>query len=165
MCEGDIWRGRKRRSIDGQVFEAGLDQMMVESQGLLVERELIVEDRLGEIDDEATDFSDNIGFSVIMPGREHIPSYIYHKVLASDDYYSVSEQSNADKSECTTFLIFGILMGCLLIVASVMMCLLAHRLNRMAMSYKVILKKSSHLPGISRGLGSNKTLFDMENSG
>ena len=28
-------------------------------------------------------------------------------------------------------------MGCLLIVASVMMCLLAHRLNRVVTSYKV----------------------------
>ena len=112
--------------------------MMVESQGLLVERELIVEDRLEEIEDEATDFSDNIGFSVIMPGREIILLYICHKDLVIEDYYSVTEESKDDKSECTTFLIFGILMGCLLIVASVMMCLLAHRLNRMAMSYKVI---------------------------
>ena len=138
MWEGDIWRGRRRRSIGGQVFEAGLDQMMVESQGLLVERELIVEDRLEEIEDEATDFSDNIGFSVIMPGRDLISSFVCHKDLLIEDYYSVTEESKADKSECTTFLIFGILMGCLLIVASVMMCLLAHRLNRMAMSYKVI---------------------------
>ena len=29
-------------------------------------------------------------------------------------------------------------MGCLLIVASVMMCLLAHRLNRVVNSYKVV---------------------------
>ena len=30
-------------------------------------------------------------------------------------------------------------MGCLLIVASVMMCLLAHRLNRVAIAYKVVI--------------------------
>ena len=52
----------------------------------------------------------------------------------SEDYYAVAEEA---ESECTTFLIFGILMGCLLIVASVMMCLLAHRLNRVVTSYKV----------------------------
>ena len=52
----------------------------------------------------------------------------------SEDYYAVAEEA---ESECTTFLIIGILMGCLLIVASVMMCLLAHRLNRVITSYKV----------------------------
>ena len=52
----------------------------------------------------------------------------------SEDYYAVDEEA---ESECTTFLIFGILMGCLVIVASMMMCLLAHRLNRVAISYKV----------------------------
>jgi hypothetical protein len=54
----------------------------------------------------------------------------------SEDYYAVAEEEESD--ECTTFLIFGILMGCLLIVASVMMCLLAHRLNRVVSSYKVV---------------------------
>ena len=60
VCEGDIWRGRRRRSIGDEVFESELDQIMMESQGLLVEKELVVEERL-EKTEEATDFSDNIG--------------------------------------------------------------------------------------------------------
>ena len=59
---------------------------------------------------------------------------LYHP----EGYYAVNE---GPKSDCTTFLIFGILMGCLLIVASVMMCLLAHRLNRVVSSYKVVGQK------------------------
>lgn len=116
---GDIWRGRRRRSITGQTFEIGIGQIVAESQGLMVEREIVVQDKL-EDNDKATDFMENIGFSVTMP----------------DDYYTVEDESKSEKSACTTFLIFGILMGCLLIVASVMMCLLAHRLNRIAISYK-----------------------------
>ena len=49
----------------------------------------------------------------------------------------MSEDTASLISDCSTFLIFGILMGCLLIVASVMMCLLAYRLNTMANTYKV----------------------------
>ena len=49
----------------------------------------------------------------------------------------MSEDTASLISDCSTFLIFGIMMGCLLIVASVMMCLLAYRLNNMAATYKV----------------------------
>ena len=49
----------------------------------------------------------------------------------------MSEDTASLISDCSTFLIFGIMMGCLLIVASVMMCLLAYRLNTMAATYKV----------------------------
>lgn len=49
----------------------------------------------------------------------------------------MSEDTASLISDCSTFLIFGIMMGCLLIVASVMMCLLAYRLNTMATTYKV----------------------------
>ena len=42
---------------------------MAESQGLMVERDIIVQDRMGG-NEKATDFTDNIGFSVNMPGGE-----------------------------------------------------------------------------------------------
>eukprot|EP00092_Neocalanus_flemingeri_P019289 GFUD01020894.1.p1 GENE.GFUD01020894.1~~GFUD01020894.1.p1 ORF type:complete len:153 (-),score=48.70 GFUD01020894.1:564-1022(-) len=109
---GDVWR--RRRSAEDQSSGVGVALAMGESQGLIVERDMVVEDRVAE----STDFTDNIGVSVIMPG---------------EGYYAENE---GPKSDCNTFLIFGILMGCLLIVASVMMCLLAHRLDRVVSSYK-----------------------------
>ena len=78
--------------------------------------------------DREANFTDNIGLSITRPG---------------EGYYSPSPTSlpASQQTNCTTFLIFGILMGCLLIVASVMMCLLAYRLNSLAAVYKV---QSSH---------------------
>ena len=75
--------------------------------------------------DREANFTDNIGLSITRPG---------------EGYYSPSPTSlpaSHPATNCTTFLIFGILMGCLLIVASVMMCLLAYRLNSLASVYKV----------------------------
>ena len=63
----DVWR--ERRSIEDQTYEVGIAEIMAESQGLMVEREIIVQDRLGG-NEKATDFTDNIGFSVTMPGGE-----------------------------------------------------------------------------------------------
>ena len=40
---------------------------MAESQGLMVEREIVIQDRLEE-NEKATDFTDNVGFSVTVPG-------------------------------------------------------------------------------------------------
>ena len=79
--------------------------------------------------DREANFTDNLGLSITRPG---------------EGYYSPSPSSlpASQQTNCTTFLIFGILMGCLLIVASVMMCLLAYRLNSLAAVYKV---RSSHL--------------------
>jgi hypothetical protein len=59
---------------------------------------------------EETDFSDNVGLTVVMPGED-----------------MGREAEEPRHPTCSTFLIFGVLMGCLLIVSSVMMCLLAHR--------------------------------------
>jgi hypothetical protein len=67
-CE-DAWRGRRSRSIEDQSYEVGIAQIMGESQGLMVERQIVVQDRVAE-NEKATDFTDNIGFSVIMPGGE-----------------------------------------------------------------------------------------------
>ena len=78
------------------------------------------------LNDREANFTDNIGLSITRPG---------------EGYYSPSPTSlpaSQPATNCTTFLIFGILMGCLLIVASVMMCLLAYRLNSLAAVYKVI---------------------------
>ena len=72
--------------------------------------------------DREANFTDNLGLSVSRPG---------------EGFYSPSSISADQETNCTTFLIFGILMGCLLIVASVMMCLLAYRLNSLAVGYKV----------------------------
>jgi len=117
VCE-DAWHGRRSRSIGDQDYGVGVALAMGESEELRVERDLLLKDMIVEMSDKVTDFTDNIGLSVIMPGEGYNAAY---------------EEEN---SECTTFLIFGILMGCLLIVASGMMCLLAHRLNRVARSYK-----------------------------
>ena len=74
---GDVWSGRGRRSIEDQNYGVGAALAMEESQGLMVEREIVVEDRVTEFterfldeNDKATDFTDNIGVSVIMPGGE-----------------------------------------------------------------------------------------------
>ena len=55
------------RSIEDQTYEVGIAEIMAESQGLMVEREIVIQDRL-EGNEKATDFTDNIGFSVTMPG-------------------------------------------------------------------------------------------------
>ena len=52
----DVWR--ERRSIGDQTYEVGIAQIMAESQGLMVEREIIVHDMLGG-KEKATDFTDN----------------------------------------------------------------------------------------------------------
>jgi hypothetical protein len=64
---GDVWR--LRRSIGDETYEVGIAQIMAESQGLMSERESIVKDRLAG-NEKATDFTDNIGFSVTMPGGQ-----------------------------------------------------------------------------------------------
>jgi hypothetical protein len=62
---GYAWR--VRRSIEDQTYEVGIAEIMAESQGLMVEREIVIQDRLRGTE-KATDFTDNIGFSVTMPG-------------------------------------------------------------------------------------------------
>ena len=85
-------------------------------------------DGVGVDTDESTDISDNVVLRVTRPG---------------DGYFTAPSsvqgggETPAAPVNCSTFLIFGIMMGCLLIVASVMMCLLAYRLNSMAAENKV----------------------------
>ena len=87
-----------------------------------------------EEDISSTDFSDNLVLSVARPGDG-----FFLPASEGEDELSLrmSPETASLISDCSTFLIFGIMMGCLLIVASVMMCLLAYRLNTMASSYKV----------------------------
>ena len=92
--------------------------MVVRSDGVGVDN-----DR--STDDGSTDMTDNVVLRVSRPG---------------DGYYTSAgngQQEDTPDTNCSTFLIFGIMMGCLLIVASVMMCLLAYRLNSMAAEHKV----------------------------
>ena len=44
-----------------------MTDIMSDAHGLMVEREIVLQDKFIE-KDEATDFIDNLGFSVIMPG-------------------------------------------------------------------------------------------------
>ena len=111
-CEASL--DRRVRSIQTETSLAG-SLLSVRSQN---DRDDLVLD-LGR----ETNFSDNIGVSVTRPG---------------EGFYSPNLLSDEADINCTTFLIFGILMGCLLIVASVMMCLLAYRLNTLAAVYKVL---------------------------
>ena len=72
----------------------------------------------------SADFTENLGVAVTRPG---------------DGYYlgDPPESAAVAAPSCSTYLMFGILMGSLLIVASLMMCLLAYRLNTMAATHKV----------------------------
>ena len=63
----DVWR--VKRSVEDQTYEVGIAHIIAENQGLMVQREIIVQDRL-EGKGKAADFTDNIGFSVTMPGGE-----------------------------------------------------------------------------------------------
>ena len=76
-----------------------------EPLGVLQTARLTVEEQ-----EEATDFQDNVSVTVMMPGEG-----------------VGGQEQEVSHPTCSTFLIFGVLMGCLLIVSSVMMCLLAHR--------------------------------------
>ena len=72
----------------------------------------------------SADFTENLGVAVTRPG---------------DGYYLGDPPESAAVADpsCSTYLMFGILMGSLLIVASLMMCVLAYRLNTMAATHKV----------------------------
>ena len=72
----------------------------------------------------SADFTENLGVAVTRPG---------------DGYYLGDPPESAAVADpsCSTYLMFGILMGSLLIVASLMMCILAYRLNTMAATHKV----------------------------
>merc|ERR1712107_249740 len=71
--------------------------------------------------EQATGFQDNVGVTVVMPG---------------EDISKAGTNEVIEHPTCSTFLIFGVLMGCLLIVSSVMMCLLAHRLHITVAMYR-----------------------------
>ena len=77
-----------------------------------------------EVEVSSADFTENLGVAVTRPG---------------DGYYlgDPPESAAVAAPSCSTYLMFGILMGSLLIVASLMMCLLAYRLNTMAATQKV----------------------------
>ena len=97
------------------------DEVIVRSDGLDVDEE--------DIEEINTNFTDKIVLRVSRPEDG------YYSDLSSDQSFTAPAPVTPDS--CSTFLIFGIMMGCLLIVASVMMCLLAYRLNTMAGHYKV----------------------------
>ena len=110
-----------------------LDDVVVRSDGLDVNND---DDNYEDYLEDSTDFSENIVLSVIRPGD----GYYLPAPASNSNQNNINLSSETTKliSDCSTFLIFGIMMGCLLIVASIMMCLLAYRLNTMASTYKVI---------------------------
>ena len=110
-----------------------LEDVVVRSDGLDVNND---DDDYEDYLEDSTDFSENIVLSVIRPGD----GYYLPAPAPNSNQNNINLSSETTKliSDCSTFLIFGIMMGCLLIVASIMMCLLAYRLNTMASTYKVI---------------------------
>ncbi|XP_023331875.1 uncharacterized protein LOC111704002 isoform X2 [Eurytemora carolleeae] len=76
-------------------------------------------------DDKDTDFIDNVGLTVIMPGDEY-----YSPVHSEGKGKETVKSKISQQEDCTIFLAIGAAMGCLLIVASLIMCILAHKLHQ-----------------------------------
>lgn len=127
--------GRRGRSIGGPEDQRVETTIRVEDR--------VLEDLAGlerahlRVEEDATDFRDNVGITVVMPGEG-----------------LSEEEQDVQHPTCSTFLIFGVLMGCLLIVSSVMMCLLAHRLHTTVALYRQ--EKSNSM------LRQQKTRYGLE---
>jgi len=91
----------------------------------------------------ATNINDNVGVTVIMPPDE----YYTNPDGTTTTHRSVSRQeinSNVDqklfaknkKDDCQIFIVIGCILGCLIIAASLLMCILSARLMKLTREYK-----------------------------
>ena len=77
-----------------------------------------------------TDFDDDIRVTSMHP---------LTKAAAADPSFATNEESSTKIhifDECQNFMIVAAVLGCLLIAASVMMCILSHRLYNLTKRYK-----------------------------
>ncbi len=88
----------------------------------------------------STDFGDNVGVTVILPGEEYFSGVRSDKknVEAQNPSLrlgSAPATASSVLSDCSTFLIVGAVLGSLLVVASIMMCVLSQRLYKISRRY------------------------------
>ena len=69
-------------------------------------------------------------------GKQHVPSN-YNVDNNNSIKSSASSSSVVMTDECRDFMIIAAVLGCLLITASVMMCILSHRLFKLTRRYKI----------------------------
>eukprot|EP00093_Oithona_nana_P013146 13146.XXX_209624_207241_1 [CDS] Oithona nana genome sequencing. len=151
-------RRRKRSEAVGQVEYFYPSSRKIQSAPLRIKKNET------SLRHSSTDINDNIGVTVIMP-EEHY--YSDKKKSGGPDTEkstkTIQKESLKKGPDCQLFIVIGAVLGCLVVAASLMMCLLSIRLLKLTRKFK-----REKLEGVVREhrmkFGSQPAIFDGGNS-